>query len=612
MRGRLARTVVGRLAVALRWRRVLTVGLLAAAVVGYAGTTTASGAGGTSKGGGTATFAESVDGPPLWIFPLYPGTDFTVQYQSQFEYLLVPPLYQFGSGISPAINYKISLAYPPVYKDGDTQVVIKLKHYVWSDGTPVTARDVTFWMNILEAEKNNWAVYVPGLFPDNVTKIQVNGTYELTLFLNKAYSPQFYTDNELAQITPMPQQAWDRESATGPIGNYDETTAGAQAVFTFLDSQSKDLSTYATNPLWKVVDGPWKLQQYQLSGRVVMIPNPSYSGPDKAYLSKIIFLPFDSEVSELDALRAGTLDVGNLPAADAGTRTEMQSRGFTFGQWPVYGFNSLAINFHNPVVGPIFSQLYVRQALERLIDQPVWIQTALAGYGQPDYGPVVNGAPQVTAPIESAAKYPYAFSLSAAKTLLRDHGWSVVPGGVDSCQSPGTAANQCGSGIAKGATLSFNLIYQSASTFEETEMAEYKSDASKVGVQINLTTNVFPFQLAIPCTSTQAACSWQIIDWGGAVYTLPYYPAGGGYFECNGALNYGSYCSQTEVSLDNAAEAPGGNLIPWETYVAKNLPMLWIPNGDFELLEVKNDLKGMLPANPLLAIFPQDWSYTKH
>jgi peptide/nickel transport system substrate-binding protein len=581
----------------------------AAVLLGYLGTTTASGAGATPKHGGTATFAESVGIPPPTIFPLYPATDFTVQYQSEFEYLMIPPLYQFGTGSSPAINYRISLAYPPIYHDNDTQVVIKLKHYIWSDGTPVTARDVTFWMNLLEANKDNWAVYLPGRFPDNVTKIVTNNEYQLTFYLNASYSPTFFTDNELSQITPIPQHAWDKESTSGPVGNYDETPAGAVAVYNYLIGQNKDQSTYATNPLWKVVDGAWSLQSFSISGRYVMVPNTRYSGPDKAYLSKLIFLPFDSEVSEVDSLRSGTLTVGNLPAADVGLRASL--KGYTFAQWPTYGFNSLFINFNNPTVGPLFKQLYMRQALERAIDQPVMIKTALAAYGQPDYGPVVNGTAALTAPIESASKYPYSFNLSTAKALLKDHGWSVVPEGVDTCQNPGTGANQCGAGIAKGAPLTFKLVYQSDQESATTEMAEYKSDASKVGIELNLSTNIFVYQLAIPCTASQASCSWQMLDWGGAIYTLPYFPAGGGYFECGGALNAGSYCSQKEVTLDNAAELPGGNLKAWETYVSQQLPELWIPNADFELLEVKDSLHGALPANPLLAIFPQDWYYVK-
>jgi len=591
------------------WRPAVLLVMTASLLTLSAGTASAGST--ATRSGGTATMAESVSFPPEWIFPIYPATAFTVQYQSEFEYLMVPPLYQFGSGSSPNINYKISLAYPPVYQDGNTQVVIKLKHYMWSDGTPLTARDVTFWMNELRAEKLNWAVYVPGSFPDNVVSIKVNNPYQLTFTLNKSYSPAYFTDNELSQITPMPQQAWDRESATGAVGNYDETTAGAKAVFNFLNSQSKDLATYATNPLWKVVDGPWKLTSYLTSGRVVMKPNDTYSGPDKAHLSKLIFLPFDSEISEVDALKEGTLDVGNLPTNDISLRSQLKAAGYDFGVWPTYGFNSLMVNFHNPTAGPEFGQLYIREALERLIDQPLWIKTALGGYGQPDHGPVVNGSPQLTAPIESPSNYPYSYSIKAAETLLRDRGWTIVPAGVDTCTDPGTSSNQCGAGIAKGSKLSFNLIYQASYTAGSIEMAEYKSTASRAGVQIDLTSSSFAYAQAVPCSSSQADCSWQMDDWGGAIYTLPYYPAGGGYFECGGALNADSYCSKTEVALDDAAESSGQKLFSWETFVTKNLPMLWIPNGDFELLEVKKNLKGVLPANPLLSIYPQDWYYAK-
>ena len=36
--------------------------------------------------------------------------------------------------------------------------------------------------------------------------------------------------NELGQLIPLPQQSWDKESATGPVGNYDLTPAGASAI----------------------------------------------------------------------------------------------------------------------------------------------------------------------------------------------------------------------------------------------------------------------------------------------------------------------------------------------------------------------------------------------
>ena len=40
-------------------------------------------------------------------------------------------------------------------------------------------------------------------------------------------------------------------------------------IFNFLTAQAKSLSTYATNPLWQVVDGPYKLTAYNPTTRRV-------------------------------------------------------------------------------------------------------------------------------------------------------------------------------------------------------------------------------------------------------------------------------------------------------------------------------------------------------
>ena len=81
-------------------------------------------------------------------------------------------------------------------------------------------------------------------------------------------------------------------SATGKVGNYDQTPAGATAVFNFLTAQAKDIATYGTNPLWKTVDGPWKLSAYRPDGHSEFVPNPAYSGPVKPTLDKFVLEPF--------------------------------------------------------------------------------------------------------------------------------------------------------------------------------------------------------------------------------------------------------------------------------------------------------------------------------
>ena len=48
-------------------------------------------------------------------------------------------------------------------------MTVTLKHYMWSDGTPVTARDVVFYINLGQAMGATWGNYGgPTQFPYNL------------------------------------------------------------------------------------------------------------------------------------------------------------------------------------------------------------------------------------------------------------------------------------------------------------------------------------------------------------------------------------------------------------------------------------------------------------
>ena len=132
---------------------------------------------------------------------------FTTANIQQFQQLMYRPLYWMGKGSTPDLNASLSLAKAPVYGAGNT-VTISLKPYKWSDGETLDARDVMFWMNMIHAEKVNWAAYIPGEFPDNVVNVVADSATQLTFTLSKSYNPEWFTYNELSQITPLPE-AWD-------------------------------------------------------------------------------------------------------------------------------------------------------------------------------------------------------------------------------------------------------------------------------------------------------------------------------------------------------------------------------------------------------------------
>jgi peptide/nickel transport system substrate-binding protein len=582
--------------------------ILAACSGGSSGT---SSTGSTASSGGVVTFAETPEGQPTWILPFYSGEFFTIQEQGWFESLMWPPLFNQGNGQNPSVNYSTSLANPPVYSDNNTVVTLTIKHWMWSDGQPVTTRDLMFWLNILKANKTQWADYTPKQFPDNVTSIKIVSPYEMVMKLNGSYGANFFTGNELSQITPIPQHVWDKTSASSPVGNYDQTTAGAQAVLSYLESQAKDLKTYATNPLWQTVDGPWKLTGYTLTGKVTFIPNKSYSGPAKPKLSEFVEIPFTSADAEYNALRAGDLTVGYIPANDYTTIPEIEDLGYSVAPWEVYGFNSLFINFNNPTLGPAFRQLYFRQALQYLLDQQLQISKVFGGYAQPDYGMVVNGP----ASEEGAEPDAYPYNPAKAGALLTAHGWAVHPGGITTCATPGTGPNQCGAGVKAGFPLDINLLIYSGQLQQEIAMNSYKTVAATVGIDIKLVNNVNVFAAAPACTPSQSDCSWQLADWGGGVYTPPNgYPVEAGYTDCGGNNNHENYCDPAQDKLDTAAASGSATLASynaWEQFNSLQLPMIWQPNSDFEVIAVKKNLAGPIPANTTLSVFPESWYFTK-
>jgi peptide/nickel transport system substrate-binding protein len=587
----------------------------AAAVLALAACSSSASPGNSSGGkpasGGVVTFAESPDYSPTWILPFYSGAFFTIQEQGWFENLMWPPLFNQANGANPSVSYPHSIGNPPVYSNNGTVVTLTIKHWKWSDGKPVTTRDIMFWLNLLKANKALWADYTPKQFPDNVTSIKVVSPDEMVMKLDKSYGANFFTGNELSQITPIPQHVWDKTSATGKVGNYDQTPAGARKVMAFLQAQSKDLKTYATNPLWQTVDGPWKLSGYTLSGKVTMTPNKLYSGPAKPKLSEFVQVPFTSADAEYNALRAGDLTVGYIPANDDATIPAIKALGYNTAPWKVYGFNSIFINFNNPTDGPAFRQLYIRQALQYLINQNLQISKVFSGYAQPDYGMVVNGPPS----LEQAEPNAYPYNPAKAKALLAAHGWAVHPGGVTTCAKPGTGPSQCGAGIKKGFPLTFNLLIYSGQLQQQIAMTSYKTVAATVGIDIKLVNNVNVFAASPACKASQSTCSWQLSDWGGGVYTPPNgYPVEAGYTDCGGNNNHENYCDPAQDRLDSAAAAGGAtqaSFNAWERFVSLQLPMLWQPNSDFEVIAVKKNLVGPIPANTTLSVFPEGWYFTK-
>jgi len=594
---------------------VLAAAALVATACGSGGGKSAT-ASATPLKGGTATVPLLSGTQPNWIFP-FESLAYASTYNDNLQAMMYRPLYWFGGeNTSPTVDYGLSTATAPVYSNGGKTVTITLKGWKWSDGESVDAADMIFWLHMMQAEYQNWFAFVPGGIPQNISSVTATGPDQVTLQLNKAYSSLWYTYNELSQVTPMPM-AWDITSLGATPGSGGCTTdspadhwAKCKAVYNFLTAQAKNTGTYATSPLWSVVDGPWKLTSFSTSGNDTLVPNPKYSSTPKPQLAAVKFATYTSDTSEYTALQSGSLDQGEIPPADLPAKSVGQALpstnplpNYTLQPDYEYRFAYYQLNFANPALGAVFRQLYVRQALEYVADQETIAKTIDRGYGYPTTGPVPTEPPNKWIPPVEQGAGPYPFSIAKAVGLLTSHGWSKV-GGVMTCTDPA----KCGAGIAKGQQLKMTLNYATAQTAFAQEVEVYKSDAAEAGIDLNTVGQTFNTIVGEAVPSNK---SWQGAMYGTWVYAPDYEPTGEELFATGAGANGGSYSDPTMDKLINQTTTSGSLSVfdTYATYAAQQLPYIWMPDS-YHIFAVAKNLHGVV-QNPLNTLLPEYWYFTK-
>ncbi len=466
----------------------LAAAVLVIVAAGCTGGGTGVSAGGKLVQGGTAVWAESPGSAPNYIFPFASSAYFGVNNTVDFSFLMYRPLYWFGQGSQPRLNLPLSLASMPVFNG--RKVTITLKHYMWSNGTPVTAENVVFWLNMMRAVPQHYGGYSG--FPANVSDIRTASPTKLTMTMDKAYSPTWFLYNDLSQIVPIPA-AWDR-TGHGP-SHCTTTVEDCAAVYQYLDAQSKAMTTYVSSPIWSVVDGPWRLSAFNADGHVTFVPNKSYSGPVKPKLAAFQEVPFASDAAEYNVLQspiASTkIDVGYLPFQDARPKpagaavgaNPLAAKGYAMS--PLYGWaiNYYVMNFQSTTGnGPVIRQLYFRQAMAYLMNQAAVISGPLRGYGVPTVGPVASTPLTRFLSPQGRKGDPFPYNPAKAKALLTSHGWNVIPDGVTTCTHP----SRCGPGIRQGKGLQFAFPYASGIAWTALEMDQLRSNAARLGIKLNL------------------------------------------------------------------------------------------------------------------------------
>jgi len=144
-----------------RWLATTCVALALAAlaVAGCGGSSS-----NTSKASKNVSFALPPSSPPTSIFPLLSSAQYTNVNLNQFTKLMFVPLYWIGHGSTVlTANATRSIGNPPVWSSDGRTVTITLKHWMWSNGTQVTARDVEFCFPVRpDHEREAWELHAAG------------------------------------------------------------------------------------------------------------------------------------------------------------------------------------------------------------------------------------------------------------------------------------------------------------------------------------------------------------------------------------------------------------------------------------------------------------------
>ena len=293
-------------------------------------------------------------------------------------------------------------------------VTLKLKPDLkWSDGVPVTAKDLVFTWKVGNdpnsgfSNVNIWS---------RATKIDVVDDHTAVIHLG-SIMPSF---NQWDEILP--------EHIEGPI--YEKATgAGEYLKATLYNRAPTSAGLY---------DGPYKITEYQSGAQIVMEPNPYWSGTKPGF--KRIILKHIENTAALQAnLLSGDVDMvaGEGVGLTIDQVLELRKQhpdDFTYIFKPSLTYEHIDLQKDNPV----FKDLKVRQALLYALDRKTMVDKLFQGL-QPVAATWVNPLnPNYTA---DTAQYPY--DLAKAKSLLAEAGWK--PGSDGICRN------------AAGDRLSFEL-----------------------------------------------------------------------------------------------------------------------------------------------------------
>lgn len=297
---------------------------------------------------------------------------------------------------------------------------------VFSDGEPLTARDVAFTVNgvIDNAASEADLSMVERAYAPSDTVVE--------LHLNKPYNALLYT---LAVLGIVPEHAYGEDYGAHPIGS-----------------------------------GRYVLEQWDKGQQAIFVANPRYYG-DEPSMERVVVVFMDEDAA-LAAAKKGDVDVAytyathagqTIPGFDLTAFSTVDSRGVSLPIVPAGGEKSLEDGSTYAVGNDVTCDIAIRRAVNYALDRDAVIEHVLNGYGKVAYS-VGDGMPW------SSDGMRVACDRKAAELLLDEVGWVAAQDGVRE---------------RDGMRASFDLWYSSDDSVRQAIAHEFANQMRRIGIEVN-------------------------------------------------------------------------------------------------------------------------------
>ncbi|MDF5712436.1 MAG: ABC transporter substrate-binding protein [Rhizonema sp. NSF051] len=342
----------------------------------------------------------------------------------------------------------------------------------WSDGKPLTVDDVVFTYN---------DVYLNKAIPTDARDI-----------LRVGESRQLPTVRKLDErrvefTTPEPFAPFLRVTGLPILPAH-----ALQESVNTKDNEGKPLFLTKwgvdTPPEQIIVNGPYKIERYDSSQRIIFRRNPYYwrKGPQgqfQPYIERMVWEIVENTDTSLLQFRSGGLDTVDITPEYFSLLKSQEKQGhfkiYNGGPTPSKLFLMFNLNKGQrngkPLVNPIksrwFNTVEFRQAVAYALDRQTMINNIYRGLGTAQNSPIAEQSPYYFSPKQGLRVYDY--NLIKAKELLLKGGFKY------------NGNNQLVD--AAGNRVRFSLLTNAGNKIREAMGSQIKQDLGKIGIQVDFT-----------------------------------------------------------------------------------------------------------------------------